>query len=91
MLNTFGYHPWKGDIKKLGLVLSVNDTPLPLVGYLDNKYFFSLSPVRMPITNITIDSTTFVPRDENIRFGKDDDRKTLGIDVDTIEIKSRPD
>ena len=44
--------------------------------------------LRAPITNITIESSTFVPRDKNIRFGFDDDKKTLGIGVDTIEIKS---
>ena len=35
--------------------------------------------------------STFVPREESIRFGKDNNRKTLGIDVDSIEIKSMPD
>jgi hypothetical protein len=90
VLNTFGYHPWMGDIKKLGLRLSVNGSHLPLEGFYDKSYFFSLASVRAPITSITIDSTTFVPREENVRFGMDDDRKTLGIDVDTIEIKSMP-
>ena len=88
VLHTFGYHPWKEDMKKLRLGLSVNGRPLPFVGYLDNSYYFSLAGLRAPITNITIDSSTFVPRDENIRFGLDDDKKTLGIDVDTIEIKA---
>ncbi len=90
VLNTFGYHPWKGDMEKLQLGLSVNGRPLPFAGYLDNSYFFSLAGPGTPITSITIDSSTFVPREENIRFGKDDDRKTLGIDVDSIEIKSMP-
>jgi len=90
VLNTFGYHPWKGDIRKLQLVVSVNGRPLPLTGLDDRSYYFSLAPVRGPITRISIDSTTFVPLEEQVRFGKDDDRKTLGIDVDTLEIKSMP-
>ena len=88
VLNTFGYHPWKDDVVKLRLGLSVNGRPLPLAGYLDNSSLCFTRRIRAPITNITIDSSTFVPRDENIRFGLDDDKKKLGIDVDTIEIKS---
>jgi hypothetical protein len=89
VLNTFGYHPWKGDMNKLKLALSINGKSLPFVEYSGNAYSFSLASVRGPITNITIDSATFVPRNEKVRFGMDDDRKTLGIDVDTIEIVNR--
>ena len=56
-------------------------TNLPLAGYDDNSYLFSLASMRTLVNSITIDSSTFVPREENIRFGKDD----------TIEIKSMPD
>ena len=88
VLNTFGYHPWKGDMKRLNLVLSINGSPLPFIGNFENSYVFSLASVREPMTSITIDSSTFVPRREGIRFGKDDDQKTLGIDVDTIQISN---
>jgi hypothetical protein len=88
VLNTFGYHPWKGDMKRLNLVLSVNGSPLPFIGQVENAYVFSLGSVREPIMSITIDSSTFVPRREGIWFGKDDDQKTLGIDVDTIQISN---
>jgi len=90
VLNTFGYHPWFGDINRLGLVVSVNGRQLPLVGIKDNSYYFSIGAIAGPITRITIDTTTFIPREQGLRFGKDDDMKTLGIDVDTIEIKASP-
>lgn len=90
VLNTFGYHPWFGDLSRLGLVVAVNGRPLPLVGIKDNSYYFSIDAIAGPITEISIDTTTFVPREQGLRFGKDDDTKTLGIDVDTIEIKATP-
>ena len=90
VLNTFGYHPWFGDVKRLGLVVSVNGRPLPMVGIKDNSYYFSIDAIDGPMTEITIDSRTFVPREENLRLGKFDDTQTLGIDVDTIEIKATP-
>jgi hypothetical protein len=86
VLNTFGYHPWKGDMEKLNLVLSVNGSPLPFLGYSDNAYFFSLASVRDPITRITIDTTTFVPREEGIDLDEMDEERTLGIAVDSIEV-----
>jgi hypothetical protein len=90
VLNTFGYHPWFGDISRLGLMVAMNGRPLPLVGIKDNAYYFSIDAIAGPITEVSIDTTTFVPREQGLRFGKDDDTKTLGIDVDTIEIKATP-
>ena len=71
-------------------MVAVNGRPLPLVGIKDNSYYFSIDAITGPITEISIDTTTFVPREQGLRFGKDDDTKTLGIDVDTIEIKTIP-
>ena len=89
VLNTFGYHPWKQDMGKLRLSVSVNGVPLHGIAKNDNTYCFALPPTKQPITSITIDSATFVPRDEKVRFGKADDRLTLGIDVDTIQISNK--
>ena len=89
VLNTFGYHPWKGDLDRLHLVVSVNGVPLPGIAKNEKTYCYSLESVHQPITSISIDSATFVPRDEKVRFGKADDRLTLGMDVDTIEIANR--
>lgn len=86
VLNTFGYHPWKGDMQRLKLAVSVNGSSLPFIGFGGNAYVFSLQSVQEPITRIDVGSATFVPRDEGIKYGMDDDSKTLGIDVDSIEI-----
>jgi hypothetical protein len=88
VLNTFGYHPWEGDMKKLKLVLSVNGSPLPFLGYFDNAYAFSLASVRDPITSITIDTSTFVPREVGIDLDEMGEERKLGIAVDSIEIVS---
>jgi hypothetical protein len=86
VLNTFGYHPWEGDMNKLRLVLSVNGSPLPFLGYFDKAYVFSLASVRDPITRITIDTSTFVPRELGIELDEMGEERKLGIAVDTIEI-----
>ncbi len=87
VLNTFGYHTWNGDMKRLRLTVSVNGRPLPFVRHDCNAYFFSLAAVDGPITRIAIDSSTFVPREEKVRLGMAGDDKALGIDVDTIEVR----
>lgn len=88
LLNTFGYHPWRGDWERLKLIVSVNGVPLQPVGDTEISYMFALNGSRQPITSITIDSSTFLPRTERIGFGRDDDLKH-GIDVDTILITNR--
>ena len=87
-LNTFGYHPWKNDLRKLNLTLSVNGKVLPFAGQAENSYYFSLESITEPIASITIDSNTFDPRREpQFRFGDYfKDESVFGIDVDTIQI-----
>ncbi|BCS52123.1 hypothetical protein GSbR_31780 [Geobacter sp. SVR] len=88
ILNTFGFHPWEGDMQKLKLVVSANGIPLRFLKHSRKSYFFSLESVRSPITSIAIDSATFVARNENVHIGKADDRVARGIDFDTIEISN---
>lgn len=86
-LNTFGNHPWKDDLRKLNLTLSVNGEWLPFVRQIGNSYFFSLAPAHEPIKNIVINSSTFLPSNEHIfNPGNHATESVLGIDVDTIQI-----
>lgn len=92
-LNTFGYIPWRNDLGRLNLTLSVNGEVLPMIARSRNlnSYYFSLESITEPIKNITINSNTFEPSHEQ-QFSLRNyfkDEKILGIDVDTIQIIRR--
>ena len=92
-LNTFGYIPWRNDLDRLNIALAVNGKTLPMIAQSRNlnSFYFSLESITEPITNITINSNTFDPLHEQ-QFKLRDyfgDEKTLGVDVDTIQIMGR--
>ncbi|MCX6733861.1 MAG: hypothetical protein NTX63_03525 [Candidatus Peregrinibacteria bacterium] len=80
-LNTYGGSPYFRDPAKLDLRLSANETPLEYVCRVDASFYFKLPLGMKEIQNVRINSNTFVPKD----FGMNNDTRSLGIDVDTLE------
>jgi hypothetical protein len=76
-----GFRPTYDDAD---LKVSVNGRQLPASGFKDNVFEFDLGTIEGPTTlNIGIVSRTFVPQ----QIGINDDRREIGIDVDSISIR----
>lgn len=83
VLNTFGWHPFKKDLLKLKLQVTINGHNLNFDHQDDNSYHFILDKKINFITEVQIFSSTFIPE----KLGMNNDTRELGIDIASIEIK----
>lgn len=82
-LQTFGFSPFMSNIDKMKLNIFANNISLQYVCKIDTSFYFKLPSNMKEINEIKINSSTFVPKD----IGINSDPRSLGIDVDTIEVK----
>jgi len=83
VITTYGYNPYRNDIKKLGLKLFINGRILNFLYLKGNEYYFSLPPGIHQINKIIIQSNIFIPAE----LGINKDTRRLGIDLKIISFK----
>lgn len=83
ILQTAGHNPLREDLERLKLQLLVNNTELKFNRRDGNDYYFKLDARIQEISEITINSATWIPKE----FGINEDTRALGVDVVSLAIK----
>ena len=81
MLETFGWHPLKGNISKVNPKVLLNGIALEYVTYKADKYYFRLPDIDT-ISECGIISEPFIPRE----LGVNQDTRQLGLDIKSIRL-----
>jgi len=83
VLKTFGWNPFKNDLKKMCLNIITNGSVLKFSHQKENALYFILDKNIKQINEIQIISSFFIPKELKIN----NDTRRLGIDVASIEIE----
>lgn len=84
VLKTYGYRPPRlREAAVLKLYLRINETEIPLNKTDGLNYFFEIPGTLNKIQTIQIQSSTFIPKEENVN----PDVRRLGLDIRAIEIR----
>jgi len=83
VIETKGYRPGRENLKDLELKVKVNGNEVKFIKFEDNKYFFHLSKDIRKVEDITILSSTFIPKE----IGLNNDQRKLGLDIQAIIFK----